>query len=140
MDVNKIFDNFKDNSSESDDTDLLVDFSNHPLYWIGCFVKIIHNHTFFTQHIVKNFNKISPDVMPEDLEKVGETLLYNRAWEQIKNINMNNLFHIECIKFKASPALINSLSEAIKYFESIEEYEKCILLQNILNKTKEFLP
>ncbi len=139
MDINKIFDSFTNNSSQPDDNDLLTDFSNHPLYWIGYFNKIIHNHIYFTKYIAKNVNKISPGIVLEDIEKVGDVILYNRAWEQIKNINMDNTFHVECIKLKASESLANALSEAIRYFESIEEYEKCVLLQNILNKTRDYL-
>jgi hypothetical protein len=32
MDLNKIFNNFFDNTEDNDETSLLVDFSEHPLY------------------------------------------------------------------------------------------------------------
>jgi hypothetical protein len=45
MDLNKIFSMFNDdNSKDTDEVNLLVDFSDHPLYWIGGFNKIINNY------------------------------------------------------------------------------------------------
>jgi len=50
INLNKIFDAFdKSNvSKDTDDLSLLVDFSEHPLYWIGYFNKVINNYVFFT--------------------------------------------------------------------------------------------
>ena len=45
MDLNKIFDSFNQ-SNKDDDNNLLVDFSDHPLFWIGGFNKLITNHLF----------------------------------------------------------------------------------------------
>ena len=64
INLNKIFDAFdKSNvSKDTDDLSLLVDFSEHPLYWIGYFNKVINNYVFFTQYMTKNIKKTSLDV------------------------------------------------------------------------------
>jgi hypothetical protein len=140
MDLNKIFSMFNDdNSKDTDEVNLLVDFSDHPLYWIGGFNKIINNYVFFTQYITKNFNNIPPELNQEEIDIVGITLLFNRSWEYIRRLNLDNPFHIDCLKIKSSESLNNSLEAAIFFFEKIEEYEKCAFLKSIQDKVKDFL-
>jgi hypothetical protein len=140
MDLNKIFSMFNDvNSKDTDEVNLLVDFSDHPLYWIGGFNKIINNYVFFTQYITKNFNNIPPELNQEEIDIVGITLLFNRSWEYIRRLNLDNSFHIDCLKIKSSESLNNSLEAAIFFFEKIEEYEKCAFLKSIQDKVKDFL-
>jgi len=140
INLNNIFDSFEESDSkDTDEVSLLVDFSEHPLFWIGGFNKVIHNHVFFTQYTAKTFKNVSPELDLEDLEKVSEHLMYTKAWEYIKDLDTNNPFHVECIKMKASNELFNSLVSAIKHFEPLEEYEKCARLKNIEVKVKEFL-
>ncbi len=128
-----------DNSKDTDEVNLLVDFSDHPLYWIGGFNKIINNYVFFTQYITKNFNNIPPELNQEEIDIVGITLLFNRSWEYIRRLNLDNSFHIDCLKIKSSESLNNSLEAAIFFFEKIEEYEKCAFLKSIQDKVKDFL-
>jgi hypothetical protein len=140
MDLNKIFSMFDDvDSKDTDEVNLLVDFSDHPLYWIGGFNKIINNYVFFTQYITKNFNNIPPELNQEEIDIVGITLLFNRSWEYIRRLNLDNPFHIDCLKIKSSESLNNSLEAAIFFFEKIEEYEKCAFLKSIQDKVKDFL-
>ena len=82
---------------------------------------------------------MTPDSDIETLERAGEYLMFNRAWDYIKDLNVHNSFHMDCLKTKADPTLHNSLEIALKFFENLEEYEKCILLKEILDKVKEFL-
>ncbi len=126
-------------SKDTDEVSLLVDFSDHPLYWISGFNKIINNYVFFTQYIAKNFNNISPELNQEEIDTIGVTLLFNRSWEYIKRLNLDNPFHIDCLKIKSSESLNDSLEAAILFFEKIEEYEKCAFLKNIQDKVKDFL-
>ena len=126
-------------SKDTDEVSLLVDFSDHPLYWISGFNKIINNYVFFTQYIAKNFNNISPELNQEEIDTIGVTLLFNRSWEYIKRLNLDNPFHIDCLKIKSTESLNDSLEAAILFFEKIEEYEKCAFLKNIQDKVKDFL-
>lgn len=141
MDLNKIFNLFnnEDDQSINDDTLLLVDFSEHPLFWISGFNKILDNHLFFKKYTVKTFKNISPDVDIDALEQAGERLMFEKAWNYIKDIDLNKPFHVECIKNKASKSFIDNLQATILFFEDLEEYEKCALLKHIEDKVKEFL-
>lgn len=141
INFSNIFNTFDDSgeNKETDDVSLLIDFSEHPLYWIGGFSKIINNHIFFTQYTIKTFKDISPELDLEELEQISENLMYNKAWDYIKSIKINNTFHVECLKLKADERLLLALETSIKHFESFEEYEKCALLKDVENKVKDFL-
>ena len=142
MNLNNIFNLFSNEDEQlnaNDDTSLLVDFSEHPLFWISGFNKILDHHLFFKKYTVKTFKNISPDVNIEELERAGERLMFEKAWGYIKDINLDKPFHVECIKNKASKSFIDNLQATILFFEDLEEYEKCALLKHIEDKVKEFL-
>ena len=141
MNLDNIFNLFNDNDDNQfiDDTSMLIDFSDHPLYWIGGFNKLISNQLFFKKFTVKTFQNISPDLNIEELEKAGEELMFRKAWEYIKSFDLSKPLHIDSLKMKASKELVENLQAAILFFESFEEYEKCALLKSIEDKTKEFL-
>lgn len=141
MNLENIFKLFNDDyqKDNNDENSLLVDFSEHPLFWLSGFNKIIDNHLFFKKYTVKTFSQISLDMNIEELEKAGEELMFRKAWDYIKPINLENPFHVDCIKNKSSKSFINNLNEAIFFFQELEEYEKCALLKKIQDKAKEFL-
>lgn len=139
MDINKIFELF-DDQQNLDETSMLIDFSEHPLFWIGGFNKLLDSHLFFKKYTVKTFKNISPDINVDELEKAGEELMFRKAWNYIKNIDLNKKLHIDCIKAKASEEFVEHLELAIQFFVPFEEYEKCALLKEIQDKVKEFLP
>tara|TARA_B110000503_G_scaffold142017_1_gene237432 strand:- start:3102 stop:3521 length:420 start_codon:yes stop_codon:yes gene_type:complete len=139
MNIKNIFDAFNSENFQNDDeTSLLMDFSEHPLFWISGFNKIIDNHLFFTQYTVKAFKNISPDININELEKAGEELMFRKAWDYIKSIDLNKNFHVECIKNKASKDFSYNLQISIQFFEMYEEYEKCVLLKNIKDLIESF--
>jgi len=140
MNLNNIFnlfDNYQDN--ENDETSLLIDFSEHPLFKIGGFNKIIKNHIFFKQYTIKMFKNISSDLNIDEVEKAGEHLMFEKAWEYIRDLNMENPLHIECVENKASKEFSNNLELSLTFFEKLEEYEKCAIIKKIKDKVEEFL-
>lgn len=141
MNIDNIFSLFSDQSDQSqdDETSLLVDFSEHPFYWIGGFNKVIANHSYFQQYTIKMFKNASPSLDENEMEKAGNHLMFEKAWEYIKYIKLNNQFHVECLGKRASFEFSNNLEHAVKHFEQFEEYEKCALLKGIELKVKEFL-
>ena len=93
MNLNYIFSLFDDHQNY-DETSLLIDFSEHPLFWVSGFNKLLNNHLFFKKYTVKTFKNISPDVNIEELEKAGEELMFRKAWDYIKNIDLNKTLQI----------------------------------------------
>lgn len=137
MDLNRIFGLF--NTNEDDDTSLLIDFSEHPLFWVSGFNKVIDNHLYFKEYTLKTFSTLSSDINIEELEKAGEELMFRKAWNYIKSIDLNNNLHLDSIKVKANENFIKNLQISISFFEQFEEYEKCALLKGIEIKVKDFL-
>lgn len=136
MDINKIFNLFDEGNFSKDATDdvsLLIDFSEHPLYWIGGFGKLVNNYIYFSQHLIEK-----PNIDKDKLE-ISDILLYNKAWEYIRKLNVNNLIHLDCLKVKSNESLYNALEATLKFFEKYEEYEKCAFLKQIQEKVKDFL-
>lgn len=115
MNLNKIFDLFDKEYNANDESSLLIDFSEHPLFWIGGFNKLISNHLFFKQYTVKTFKNISPDINIEELEKAGEELMFRKAWDYIKYINLDKIFHVECLKLKADKQFIDNIQTSILF-------------------------
>jgi len=138
MNINTIFNLFSDDDP-NDEISALVDFSEHPLFWVGGFNKLIKNHLFFKQYTIKVFKNIDPELEIGEIEKAGEYLMFDKAWGYISRINTENPLHIDCIKIKSSEEFINNLEISILFFEKLEEYEKCAHMKVIKDKIKEFL-
>jgi hypothetical protein len=138
MNINSIFNLFNE-QSQDDETSLLIDFSEHPFYWIGGFNKIIANHSYFKQHAVKMFKNVSPSLDEDEVEQAGNHIMFEKAWGYIKDIKLDNQFHIGCLREKSSYIFCKNLEYAVQHFEQFEEYEKCALLKGIELKVKESL-
>lgn len=139
MNIDQIFNMFEKDNKDVDENNMLIDFSDHPLYWISGFNKIVNNYVLFTEYINREFNNIQPELRSDDLGLINNIILYNRAWEYIKRFNIDNKFHLDCLKLKASNSLLKSLESSVLIFEGMEEYEKCAFLKKIQDKVKEYL-
>lgn len=117
---------------------VFFDFKNTPVYWIGMYKKLILNHVNFNKKITKFFKEANEELDIQDVKEAGEFVTYNRAWSYIKDINMDNKDHINAIKKYCDEYLDISLKLGISFFEQLEEYEKCALLKQILDKSQEF--
>lgn len=117
---------------------VFFDFKNTPVYWIGMYKKLILNHVNFNKKITKFFKEANKELDIQDVKEAGEFVTYNRAWSYIKEINMDNKDHINAIKKYCDEYLDISLKLGISFFEQLEEYEKCALLKQILDKSQEF--
>ena len=140
MDLNNIFNLFNEDNNQYDETSLLMDFSEHPLFWVSGFNKILNSHLFFKKYTIKTFKNISPDINIEELERAGEELMFRKAWNYIKNVNLSKSLHVDVIKMKANEEFLNNIIATIQFYEALEEYENCMLLKSIENKIREYLP
>ncbi len=67
----------------------------------------------------------------KDIEKAGENLLFNRAWEYINKFNIEDEYSQEILVEKCTEKFIKAINSAMTYFENEEEYEKCAELVKI---------
>mgnify|MGYP001206808668 CR=1 FL=1 len=115
-----------------------IDFVEKPIYKLGMWKKLILNHINFKKKVLLFFKQSNGEFDIEDIRQAGEFVAYNRGWNYIKDINVENDDHIEAIVTYRDDSLDTSLELGIKFFQNIEEYEKCAHLLKILKKSQEF--
>ncbi len=142
MDINKIFGLFGKNDPdrnypEPSDEEIegvlgFEEFRTTPTYQLKMFQKIILNHLSFQKRLVNMFKNSDPELGDfDDLEEAGEHMAFYRGWEYIKLVDLEKEIWQDCIKIQSPGLLEESLNMSIKFFESIEEYEKCAFLTEI---------
>jgi hypothetical protein len=141
MDINKIFNLFNGDEPESlkekaQQIDTLLDYKNHPLFWVGMFKKLIYNHNIFNDQLLKFFEKLDEGLDILDIDKAGEFVVFNRAYEFIKKVDPNNLVCQEALYRFADDHLKTALELSIHYFQEHEEYEKCSHIKQNLEFVK----
>ena len=140
MNVDKIFNLFNGDEPESlrekaQQVDILLDYKNHPLFWVGMFKKLIQNHQVFNDQLLQFFEKLDEGLSTADVDKAGEYIVFSKAWEYIQKVNPDNLIAQEALYRFADIHLRVALELSINYFQEHEEYEKC----SHLKKNLEFI-
>lgn len=143
MDINKIFGSF--NSSSRDEGSLssftppkkisFID-EDSPSYKLGMFRKLILNYLNYTHSLIGLFDKAEPGLDVNDIKRVGEAMLYERAFEYIKDIDLHDKTHINALFREARESRVDlesALNKSIDHFEVLEEYEKCAVLKKYLD-------
>ncbi len=136
VDADKIFGLFNGEEPESlpekaKMADALLDFKEHPLFWVGMFKKLIHNHKTFNRKVMNFFSQMDEELDLYDVEQAGEFVVYNRAWFWISKIDIQVSTHQDALLHYADEYLLTYVKFAISYFEEFEEYEKCAQLVKI---------
>ena len=67
------------------------------------------------------------------MKEAGEHIVYSKAWNWIKKINIDNPLHLDAIDHYKDEYLQTSLELGISYWIETEEYEKCAHLQKIID-------
>lgn len=139
INLDNIFSLFSSNEElDGINSEVQIDFSQTPIYWIGMYKKLVLNHINFNKKVLKFFQESNQELNVEDIKDAGEFVVYHRAWHYIQNVDIDNKEHIIAIEKYADEYLDTALKLGISFFEQNEEYEKCALLKQILDKSKEF--
>ena len=138
MDINKIFNLFNGDEPESlrekaQQVDIPLDYKNHPLFWVGMFKKLIQNHHIFNDQLLKFFEKLDEELDIVDIDRAGEFVVFNRAWNYIQKVDPDNLITQEALYRFADIHLKLALELSISYFQEMEDYEKCSHLKKNLD-------
>ena len=107
------------------------EFRTTPLYKLGMFEKMILNHDHLVQSISNIFKNSNDPINIPEVEEAGEYIAYNRAWEYIRECELNDTCWIEGLLFRDNEYLTTAVKMAIHYFEGLEEFEKCSFLKKI---------
>ena len=116
----------------------MEDFKDTPQFKIGMFVKLMANGFTYKSQIVNVFTKADPELDANNISDAGEFLIYNRAWYWISQCKIKSKIWKEALK-GSNNDLLPPIMSCIRYFETIEEYEKCSFLKNIQDFLKENL-
>lgn len=132
MNKDKIFELFEGENEIKEMSSLnMEELMKTPYAKIGMFVKLITNHFVFHQKLKKFFEKEGTQFDIEKTKEASEFTVYNRAWSYVKQINLEDKYHIKAIQ-EFEPITFNkALQNSIWYFEDREEYEKCAHLFKI---------
>ena len=141
MNIDKIFNLFNGDEPESlrekaQQVDILLDYKNHPLFWVGMFKKLVQNHQVFNDQLLKFFDKLDEGLDIVDIDRAGEFVVFNRAYDYIQKVDPDNLVCQEALYRFADIHLKISLELSINYFQEVEEYEKCAHLKKNLEFIK----
>jgi transcriptional regulator with PAS, ATPase and Fis domain len=141
MNIDKIFSLFEGDEpnllrEKAQQVDITLDYKNHPLFWVGMFKKLIQNHQTFNDQLLQFFDKLDEELSTVDVDKAGEFLVFNRAYEYIQKVDPDNLVTQEALFRFADIHLKVALELSINYFQEYEEYEKCAHLKKILQFVK----
>jgi len=145
VDVDKIFGLFNGEEPESlrekaQMTEELLNYQQHPMFWVGMFKKLIHNHKIFNHKVMDFFSKLENEELDlYDVEEAGEFIVYNRAWFWISKVDILDRNCQEAIIYYTDEYLDTYLKFAISYFQELEEYEKCAHLKKIHDLVVKFL-
>ena len=145
MNINNIFSLFGSNDKE--DKEDLESFKDSSLFKVGMFKKMIWNGRVFRDQVLDFLKKAEIDMeIGNDLDEAGDYMMHTRAYYWIQDCNLQDKEWKKALNHYIDDEFVVCFKLCIKYFEEIEEFEKCAFLkkiqtyiekQEILNKLKE---
>ena len=123
----------KDLSGEGKTT--YEDLKTSPMYYVGMYKKLVLNHINFNKKVLNFFAKSNDELDINDIKDAGEFVTYGRAWTYIQNVDLDDVAHINALKYYSDEYLDTALQLGINYFTQSEEYEKCAELIKYKERT-----
>ena len=115
----------------------IEEFIESPYAKIGMFTKLILNHFVFQEKLKKFLKTEEPAYSIENTKEAANYTVFNKAWEYIREIDIENKDHINAL-IGFNPIVFNkALTSDIVYFQDGEEYEKCAHIFKIQEIVKE---
>ncbi len=139
VNIERIFKQFQKDITNKKEGEILVIGTNikeNPILWLSMFKKIVVNHVNFIGQIKDFFENENVDIEIAEIDKAGEYIIFNRAWYYISNIDINNKEDRDIIKLTADDELLSAIKIVLRFFESIEDYEKCSFIKRIQDEVK----
>jgi len=132
MNINKIFSLFS-SSEEPEKKVNEVKLSDSPVIWIKMFKKLIINYETFSKQMIQFFKLSDPPLDTDEIERASSYMVYERAYEQLSKLNLQNETHLDCIYLHSDDDFKATLHSALEHYEAREEYEKCAFIKQILD-------
>jgi hypothetical protein len=129
------FTSSENKAEEASDTIIIQET---PMFWIGMFKKIILNNKAFYQHL---YNSLDPEVVKEmvGVSNMADVVTYSRAWFYISKLDLKRRVDVDALITFTDDNLLYASEMALRFFEDIEEYEKCAHIKKIQDTVKKIL-
>ena len=111
-------------------------FKETPHFKVGMFIKMVSQGIGFKNQLLKFFSNMQPKIDTSDLDGAGDFMMYNRAWYWISECDVKKKNWKLALQDNASEDFIGYLEIILRYFESLEEFEKCAFLKKIQDFVK----
>ena len=140
MDLNKIFKLFgsSEKIEEPEETTTQIDLSESPMIWIGMFKRMIVNYETFAKQLIQFFKSSEPSLDVDEIERASSYMVYDKAYNHLAKLDLTNKTHLDSLQLFSDETFSFVLDKALLYFESVEEYEKCLFLKQIQDLTNSF--
>lgn len=135
LDSKKLFDIFDKHPLDGGE-DEINSYKTSFHFKINMFIKVVLYGEAWKNEVVSIFTKSNVDMDVEDIDNAGNFMLYTRAWYWISQFDFEDKECVESLTSLDDSSLLVSLLRTIKYFEGIEEFERCHFLVNIKNLLK----
>lgn len=134
MNIDNIFSlfGFEKNSEDKIQNDL-DSFKDTPIFKVGMFKKMIWNGINFRKQLLDFLKKTEAelDIVDEGLDEAGDYMMYTRAYFWIQECNLQNKEWEKALVNYIDEEFIMCFKLCIKYYEELEEFEKCAFLKKI---------
>ena len=140
MDLNKIFKLFGSSDKEEEHKEVVeqIDLSESPMIWIGMFKRMITNYETFAKQLIQFFKSSEPSLDMEEVERASSYMVYDKAYNHLAKLDLTNTTHLDSLQLLSDETFDFVLNKALLYFESVEEYERCLFLKQIQDKVNSF--
>ena len=140
MDLNKIFKLFGSSDKEEEHKEVVeqIDLSESPMMWIGMFKRMITNYETFAKQLIQFFKLSEPSLDMEEVERASSYMVYDKADNHLIKLDLTNPTHLDSLQLLSDETFEFVLNKALLYFESVEEYERCLFLKQVQDKVNSF--
>jgi hypothetical protein len=142
MNLGGIFALFGFSDSNEEDKKIkkeLEAFKETPHFKIGMFIKMISQGLTFKKQVLNFFSTSKSDIGMKDIDEAGDFMMYNRAWYWISECSTRKKEWKLALQNNSSDEFIRCLEIVLRYFERMEDFEKCAFLKKIQDFVKKSL-
>ena len=109
----------------------LISYKSSFKFKVEMFIKVVIYGDQWKKEVISLFDNSNADMDTNEIDRVGDFMLYTRAWYWLKQLDTTDEECINSLKELNNPNLLVSIAKSINYFEKGEEFEKCAFLVKI---------
>jgi hypothetical protein len=102
------------------------------------FKRMIVNYETFAKQLIQFFKSSEPSLDVDEIERASSYMVYDKAYNHLAKLDLTNKTHLDSLQLFSDETFSFVLDKALLYFESVEEYEKCLFLKQIQDLTNSF--